>query len=286
MAKTPAPRPIWTGSISFGLVNIPVRLVPAVREESVRFHLLHDQDHARLRRKMVCSADGKEVHPEHTVKGYEVGPDQYVIIRQEELEAVAPRRTRTIDIEDFVGLDEIDPVYFDRTYYVTPQEAGAKAYALLVEAMAKSHKIGVARFVMHNKEYLVALRPRDGVLCMETMHFSDEVMPTEALGPAPARAKGDDREIRMAQQLIDSLSTRFKPDKYQEQYRQAIRDMVERKAAGEQIVTAPQPKEEPGRVGNLLEALEASVEKARGGKGERTPKGEHPGQTKRRRKSK
>src|SRR5215212_1925923 len=150
-----ASRSIWTGSITFGLVNIPVKLYVAVREKNIQFHMLHDQDHVRLQRKMICPKDGKEVHNEHVVKGYEVSPGQYVIIKE----------------------SEIDPVYFDRPYYIVPQEQGTKAYRLLVESMEKSKKVGIARFVMRAKEYLCALRPQEGALVLETMHFNDEVIP-------------------------------------------------------------------------------------------------------------
>jgi DNA end-binding protein Ku len=228
----------------------------------VRFHLLHDQDHARLQRRMVCSADGKEVHPEHMVRGYEIARDQYVVVQQEELEALQPRKTKAIEIEDFVDLDSIDPVYFDRTYYVAPQEAGTRAYRLLVEAMGRAQKVGIARFVMHSKEYLAALRPVEGMLCLETMHFADEVMPLEQVGPPPA-VKTDDRELKVAQQIIDSLSTEFEPDRYHDEYRKSVEDLIQRKAAGEQIVRPPEPKEAPARVANLMEALEASLARAR-----------------------
>jgi DNA end-binding protein Ku len=147
-------RAIWTGSITFGLVNIPIKLYTAVREQTIRFNLLHDQDNVRLQQKMVCPADGQEVHPEHRVRGYPVGPDQYVIIRQDELDALAPAASRTIEIRDFVNLEQIDPIYFDRPYYVAPQEHAVKAYRLLLEAMKRSNKIGVATFVMRNKEHL------------------------------------------------------------------------------------------------------------------------------------
>lgn len=282
MAKQVAQRSMWTGSITFGLVNIPVKLYAAVREENVHFHLLHDQDHARLRRKLVCSVDGKEVHAEHIVKGYEIAPDQYVVIREEELEAVAPKRTRVIEIEDFVSLKEIDPVYFDRTYYVAPQETGTKAYQLLVEAMEKSGKAGIARFVMHSKEYLAALRARQGALCLETMHFSDEVLPLAKVGDVPAKTKPAEREVKMAEQLIESLAGKFKPDKYRDDYRDAVKEMVEKKAQGEQVVTAPAPKEQPGRVGNLMDALQASLAQVKSSG--RPAKPEHPGETRKRRK--
>jgi DNA end-binding protein Ku len=259
-----ASRSIWTGSITFGLVNIPVKLFLAVREKDIQFHMLHDQDNVRLQRKMVCPADGKEVHSEHVVKGYELSPGQYVVVREEELEAAAPKKSKTIEMEDFVDLGQIDPVYFDRPYYVVPQEQGVKAYRLLVEAMEKSKKVGIARFVMRNKEYLCALRPQDGALVLETMHFNDEVIPVDKVDGVPHKAKSDERELKMASQLIESLSTKFKPEKYHDTYREAVQEIIEKKAEGEEVVTQPAVEEKKGRVTNLMAALEASLAKAKG----------------------
>jgi DNA end-binding protein Ku len=258
-----ASRSIWTGSITFGLVNIPVKLFVAVREKSIQFHMLHDQDMVRLQRKMVCPADGKEVHSEHVVKGYEISPGQYVVVREKELEAASPKKSKTIEIEDFVELDEIDPIYFDRPYYIVPQEQGAKAYRLLVESMEKSKKVGIARFVMRNKEYLCALRPQEGALILETMHFNDEVIPVDKVEGVPHQTKSDDREMKMASQLIESLSTHFKPEKYHDTYREAVHEIIEKKAEGEEIVTQPATEEKKGRATNLMAALEASLAKAK-----------------------
>jgi len=268
-----AARSIWTGSITFGLVNIPVKLFVAVREKNIAFHMLHDQDHVRLQRRMICPSDGKEVHAEHTVKGYEVSPGEYVVVKESELEAAAPKKSKTIEMEDFVDLDQIDPVYFDRPYYVVPQEQGVKAYRLLVEAMEKSKRVGIARFVMRNKEYLCALRPQEGALILETMHFSDEVIPVADVDGVPHKAKSDERELKMASQLIESLSTKFRPEKYHDTYREAVRAIIEKKAEGEEIVTQPAAEEKRGggggggRASNLMAALEASLAKAKSGAG-------------------
>ena len=213
-----ASRPIWTGTISFGLVNIPIRLFTAVREERVAFHMLHDQDNVRLRRKLVCPSDNKEIHPEHIVKGYEIHKDQYVIIRPEDLEACAPEASKTIEITDFVELQEIDPIYYDRPYYVMPQAAAVKSYRLLVEAMTRTNKVGISKFVMHDKEYLAALRPVDGLICLHTMHFGKEVVPSESVGHVAADHKVGERELKVAEQLIDSLATDFDPQKYHDSY--------------------------------------------------------------------
>lgn len=257
-------RPIWSGSISFGLVTIPVRLFTAVREKRLHFRTLHDQDKVPLKQKMVCPADGKEVHPEHMVKGYEIEKDRFVIIRQEELDAAAPKRSKSIEIQDFVELDDIDPLFFDKPYYVSPKPEGAKPYKLLVTAMEKSKKVGIAKVVMWSKEYLAAVRPLDGGLVLETMHFNDEIVAPERVAGHEIKAKVDDRELKMAQQLIDALSTKFKPDKYHDEYREEIMAIIEKKAAGEEIVNAPATeKEANGKERNLMAALEASLAKSR-----------------------
>ncbi len=243
--SAPSSRPIWTGSISFGLVTIPVKLFTAVREKRIAFRSLHDQDQMPLKQKLVCPADGKEVHAEHIVKGYEIEKDRYVIVRQDELEAVAPKATRAIEIQDFVSLDQIDPVYFDRTYYVAPKPEGARPYRLLLEALTRKQKVGIARIVMHGKEYLAGLRPVENVLCLDTMHFSDEVVPAKAMGDAETHAKVDPRELKMAEQLIESLTTEFKPGAYRDEYRQKVMELIEQKAKGEKIVLRPEADQAP-----------------------------------------
>jgi DNA end-binding protein Ku len=259
-------RAIWSGSISFGLVNIPVKLYTAVREERVAFHLLHDQDKVRLKQKMVCPEDGKEVHREHMVKGYEISPDHYVIVRDEELEAVAPKSSRVIELQDFVDLKEIDPVFFDRPYYLVPQQHAEKAYKLLVDAMAKTGKVGIAKFTMRSKEYLAALRPADGVIVLETMHFDNEVTPAKEIEDAPRELKVDQRELNMAEKLIENLSTSFKPEQYHDEYRDRVMELIKKKAHGEEIVTQPQKHEKETKTADLMAALEASLAKARNGK--------------------
>lgn len=257
-------RPIWSGSISFGLVSIPVRLFTAVREKRLHFRTLHDQDKVPLKQKMVCPADGKEVHPEHTVKGYEIEKDRFVIVRQDELEAAAPKRTKAIEIQDFVELNEIDPLFFDRPYYIAPKPEGAKPYKLLVEAMEKTGKVGIAKVVMWNREYLAAVRPLDGALVLDTMHFDDELVRADTVGGLEVKAKVDERELKMATQLIDSLTTDFKPAKYKDEYREQVMAIIERKAAGEEIHTVPTREEKaPGRAHNLMAALEASLARSR-----------------------
>ncbi|HLL91074.1 MAG TPA: Ku protein, partial [Tepidisphaeraceae bacterium] len=258
-------RPVWTGSISFGLVTIPVKLFTAVREQRLAFRSLHDQDKVPLKQKLYCPVDGKEVHPEHIVKGFEVEKDKFVVVRQEELEAAAPKATKSIDILDFVQLAEIDPVYFDRPYYVAAGPGGDRPLRLLLAAMHKSDKVGIAKVVMHNKEHLVALRPLDhDTLCMETMHFADEVVATATVpGADMGSAKVDDREMKIAQQLIDSLTAKFDPRKYHDEYREQVMKLIEKKAGGQEVVSRPEPDEKPRKGTDLLAALEASLAKAK-----------------------
>jgi DNA end-binding protein Ku len=257
-----ASRPIWSGTISFGLVNIPVKLFTAVREQRLSFHMLHDQDNVRLRRKMVCPADNKEIHPEHIVKGYEVHKDQYVIVRPEDLENCGAKSTKTIEITDFVDLGDIDPVYYDRPYYVLPQAASAKSYGLLHEAMSRTKKVGVSKVVMHEKEYLAALRPLEDIICLHTMHFGNEVVESGKLD-APAGHKVNERELKVAEQLIDSLATSFDPAKYHDQYNECVVAMSEKKVHGQKVVTQPLVEAKPAKAHDLMAALEASLAEAR-----------------------
>jgi len=264
-----ASRSLWTGSITFGLVNIPVKLFVAVREKNIQFHMLHDQDHVRLQRRMVCPADGKEVHAEHVVKGYEVSPGEYVVVREAELEAAAPKRSKTIEMEDFVDLDEIDPVYFEQPYYLVPDKRGEKPYALLVDAMQSMNKVAIGRVIMRSKERLVAIRPIDGALVVETMRYADEVVPVHDLVPE-SDVKLTEKERTMARQLVDSLAAEgFEPEKYHDQYREQLLDLIARKESGADIVAEPQT-EPPAKVLDLVAALEASIAKSK------TAKDRHP----------
>ena len=280
-------RPVWTGAISFGMVTIPVKLFTAVRERRIAFRSLHDQDKVPLKQKLVCPADGKEVHPEHVVKGYEVEKDRYVVVRQEELDAAKPKSSKTIDIQDFVALEEIDPVFFDKPYYVVPKPEGAKPYRLLMEAMRKKEKVGIARVVLHTKEYLAALRPVEDVLCLETMHFADEVLPADSVDGTDIKARVDDRELKVAQQLIDALTSDFKPERYKDEYRERVMELIERKAKGERTVLRPEATEaKTTRGADLIAALEASLASSRaGGGGATNGKAGKNGHTHRRRKS-
>jgi DNA end-binding protein Ku len=257
------PRAIWSGSISFGLVNVPVKLFGATSQKDVRFHQLHDEDGARIQQKRVCSKDGEEVPLEHIVKGYEVARDRYVLITPEELEALDPKATRTIDILDFVDLDEIDPVYFESTYYLVPEKGAGKAYRLLLEAMRQANKVGIARVVLRQKQHLVALRPKEDALAMSSLLYADEVVPVDQLEGLPGDVEVTQRELTMAQQLIDSLSDKWRPEQYKDEYRERVLDLIERKAQGQEIA-APEAEEEQAPVVDLMAALEASLAAAKG----------------------
>jgi DNA end-binding protein Ku len=255
---------MWSGAISFGLVNVPVKLFTAVRKKDVRFHQLHEKDGGRVRQKRVCSVDGEEVPYEEIAKGYELGEGQYVMIDPDELDTLDPEATHTIDITDFVELEKIDPLFYDSNYYLVPDERGGKPYRLLLEAMRDAGRVGIATVVMRTKQYLVAVRPVGEALVMTTMNFGDEVVPQDELEGLPTgRTKVDDRELKMAQQLIESLADEWDPDKYHDTYREQVLELIEKKAEGKEIV-APVEPEKPAPVIDLMAALEASLAAARG----------------------
>jgi DNA end-binding protein Ku len=230
-------RAIWTGSVSFGLLNVPVRLYSAVSRKSVSFRELRASDSSRVRHRRVAEADGEEVPYEEIVKGYEIAPEQYVVLTRDELEELDPQKTKAIEIQDFVDLDEIDPIYFDHPYYLGPDKGAEKAYALLVKAMADSNKVAIARFVLRNRENLAAIRPMGKVLTMATMRFADEVVsPDELEDVIPQNGKKiEKREVEMAKQLIESLSGEFEPEKYRDEYREELLALIERKGRGEEV---------------------------------------------------
>jgi DNA end-binding protein Ku len=260
------PRSIWKGAISFGLVNVPVKLYSAVSKKTVRFNQLHDADHARIQQKRVCSQDGEEVPYENIVKGFEIGPDRYVVITPDELDALDPAKTRAIDIEDFVDVADIDPLYYEHPYYLLPDTGAAKAYKLLLEALRDTNKVAIARVVLRTKEYLVAIRPAGEVLTMETMLFADELIGTDGLDELPdADVKATERELAMARQLIEAQATEFDPSKYRDEYRERVLELIERKAAGEEIAVQPMA-EEREEVPDLMAALEQSLAAAQGGR--------------------
>lgn len=252
-------RPIWTGSIAFGLVNVPVKVFPAVSQKEVRFNMLHAPDGGRVRQKRVCTQGGHEVPFEEVAKGYELSPDRYVMLTQEELQALQPRGGRTIDIEDFVGIDEIDPIFWERTYYLVPDRGADKAYALLYHALKRTHRVGIARVVMRTKQYLCTLRPLGRAIALSTMQYADEIVPQAELEGLPkADVKPRERELEMAEQLVESLSAKFEPEKYKDDHRERVLELIQKKSEGEEIV-APPEEVAPAKVVNLMEALEASL---------------------------
>ncbi len=258
------PRAMWKGAISFGLVTIPVGVYPATEEKSLRFNQLHDEDMGRIRYKRVCSVDGEEVDYEHIVKGYEVEKDRYVVITDEDLDAVPVESSRAIDIQQFVALDEIDPILFKKSYYLVPEEPGAKAYALLREALTEESKVGIAKVSFRDKEHLAALRFKDDVFVLETMYWPDEVR-AAGFDTVSSEAKVRANEVEMAKQLIESLSEPWDPERFKDEYREALLGIVEKKLAGEPIEAPTEAA--PARVVDLMEALKASVAAAK----ERTP---------------
>jgi DNA end-binding protein Ku len=256
------PRAIWSGSISFGLVNVPVKMTTAVSTKDVRFHQLHATDNTRIQQKRFCPADGEEVAYDDIVKGYELAPGQYVVVTPEELAALDPVATHTIDIEEFVDLDQIDPIFFDHPYYLVPDARASKPYALLVRAMENSNKVGIARMVMRTKQYLTAIRAKDGALVMATLLYGDEVLPIEELDVPGIETELTERELKMAEQLIESLSEKFDPDKFRDEYREKVIELIEKKAEGQEIVAQP-VSEAPTPVVDLMAALEASLAAAK-----------------------
>ena len=258
------PRPIWSGSIGFGLVTVPVKLYSAVERKTVRFHQLSAKTHHRVSQKRVDSQTDKEVSYEDIVKGYEIAPDQYVILEPGDLEALAPQKTKTIEIEDFVELSEIDPVLYDQSYYLAPGAGGAKPYRLLLEAMRDTGKVAIARVVIRSKEQLVAVRPVREVLVMETMLFNDEVRVPEQLDEIPdtAEVKTTKRELDVAKQLVESLSGSFQAEKYRDTYREQVLELINRKAEGKEIAIEPAPAKHASAP-DLMSALKASVEEAK-----------------------
>jgi DNA end-binding protein Ku len=260
------PRSIWTGAISFGLVTVPVKLYSAVNRKTVRFNQLNRQTGSRINQKRVDASTGDEVAYEDLVKGYEISADRYVVIDPVELEAVEPKKTKTIDIEDFVDLEDIDPIFYDHPYYLAPGPGGAKPYRLLMEAMRETNKVAIAKVVIRSKESLVALRPMadHDVLEMATMLFADEIVDPDRIDDIPTadEVETSSRELDIAKQLVESLAGEFEPAKYKDTYREAVLDMIEKKAAGEEIAVQPEA-EEAAPVPDLMSALKASLDAVR-----------------------
>jgi DNA end-binding protein Ku len=260
-------RAIWSGTISFGLLNVPVKLYSAVARRGIALREIRESDGARIKHRRVAEGTDEEVPYGEIVKAFEITPDRYVPLSKDELAAMAPEKTRAIEVQDFVDLEQIDPIYFDSPYYLGPAEGAEKAYSLLAEAMEESGKVAIARFVFRNKEHLAALRPGDGVLTLTTMRFGDEVVsPSELEDVLPeGKPKAAKREVEMAEQLIDSLTTDFDPSAYRDEYREELLALIERKAEGKDVLAAPEVEEpQPTKAPDLMAALEESIAAVKG----------------------
>ena len=254
------PRAMWKGAISFGLVSVPVGLYTATEEKSLHFNQLHDEDFGRIKYQRVCSKCGEMVDFEHIVKGYEYEKDKYVVLTDEDFDAVPVESSKAIDIVQFVDLADIDPIYFQKSYYLVPEETGLKAYTLLRRAMEEDGRVAIAKVAFREKEHLAALRFKDNVFVLETMFWPDEIRAAD-FEVLDKKVQIRDQEVQMAKSLIDNLTEAFKPDAFRDEYRDALLDIVEKKVSGEEIEVFPEP--EPTKVVDLMEALKASVEQTK-----------------------
>ncbi len=259
-------RAIWSGSISFGLLNVPVKLYSAVARRGISLREIRESDGARIRHRRVAEGTDEEVPYEKITKAFEITSGNYVPIGKDEMAALAPKKTKAIEVQDFVELGEIDPIYFDSPYYLGPAEGAEKAYSLLASAMEGSGRVAIARFVFRNKEHLAALRTSDGVLTLTTMRFADEVVPPDELEDVlPAeKPKVAKKEVEMAERLIDSLSSDFDPTAYRDEYREELMSLIERKAEGKEVVTPAAAEPEATRAPDLMSALEESIAAVKG----------------------
>jgi DNA end-binding protein Ku len=279
----PMPRAIWTGAISFGLVNVPVRMYSAIDEQDLHFHYLHRKDDSRIGYEKVCKKEGKPVPDDEIVKAYEFSEGEYVYLTDEDFEAAEGPKYKSIDISDFVPYEEIDPIYFERTYYLGPAEGAEKVYGLLVRAMEDSGLAAIGSYVMRDKQQLGCLRIREGVVTLENMYFADEIRPTDDIAPKGQRVSK--QELEMAQTLIDRFTSTFKHDKYRDEYTDKLLAIVKKKRKGEEIHAAAEGEEQEETAPDLLEALRASVDaaksrsstksrsKSRNGRSKRKPSG-------------
>jgi DNA end-binding protein Ku len=254
-------RAIWKGSISFGLVNIPIALYPATRREEVKFRLLRKNDLSPVNYKRVAEKDGREVPWDQIVKGYEYEKGKYVVLKDEDFQRVDLEATQTVDIQDFVEQDEIDPIFFYKPYYLEPQKGGDKAYALLRDALKDTNKVGIAKVVIKTRQYLAGVKPEDGVLVLELMHFADELADPGKLH-VPKKTEVGKREMNMAKSLIDSMSSKWNPEKYKDDYREALMEVIEEKveAGGKEIEEKPKKAPKPTKVIDLVSVLQRSLE--------------------------
>ena len=269
-------RAIWKGSISFGLVNIPIALYPATRKEDLRFRLLRAKDLSPVNYKRVAEADGKEVPWDEIVKGYEYEKGKFVVLKNEDFQRVDLEATQTVDIQDFVDIDEIDPIFFYKPYYLEPQKGGDKAYVLLRDALRKSKKVGVAKVIIKTRQYLAGVKAEDGVLVLELMHFAEELADTGKLH-VPKKLEPRKKEMDMAKALIDSMSAKWNPEKYRDDYREALMEVIEEKveAGGKEIEEKSKPKKAPTKVIDLVSVLQQSLEKTGGAKKKAKARAKH-----------
>jgi DNA end-binding protein Ku len=258
------PRSLWNGTVSFGLVSVPVKLYSAVQSRTVHFHEVHGIDGARIEHRRFCSEEGREVPYEEVVKGFEVAAGEYVVLTPEEVKAAAGSRAHMIDVEHFVDAGRIDPVFYERTYFLGAGQDGQEAYRVVHDALERTGRAGIGRFAFHNREYLAAIRSRDGILVLHTMRFADELVHGEELEwQGPERAPTE-REVEMARQLLGALHEEFRPERYEDEYREAVLELIQRKAEGQPVPAAEPPA--PEGPGDLMAALQASLESQHGGR--------------------
>ncbi|MYW93174.1 Ku protein [Amycolatopsis rubida] len=261
-------RPVWQGALSFGLVNVPVRMYKAVEDHAVRFTQFQRGTRDRIRYRRVNERTGDEVPYDEIVRGREVGDDEYVLVEQEELDEIAPGRSRSLEVESFVDLDEVDPVYFDRAYWLAPaKEEAQRPYVLLLDALSGRDKAAVAKFVFHGREHLALARAGDGVIVLNTLHYAAEVRSADDVPQLPAKAKTNRKELDLAVKLIDAMTEPWKPEEFRDTYRERVEELIEAKRAGNTVTPAAEP-EQPTKVVDLMEALAKSV---RGSRKPRTP---------------
>lgn len=271
-------RSVWTGSISFGLVNVPVKAFTAVRDHDVHFNQLEKGTGARIKYRKVSAKTGDEVDKDDIELGYEVSDGRYVTFDREELDELQPESTRAIEVTDFVALEEVDPIYYERTYWLAPADDQAKkAYQLLLAAMEDRGRVGIGTVVMRNKQYLTAIRPLDGALAMSTMRFADEIVDRKEIDEMPSRrSKPEAKSLKLATQIVDSLAADWKPEQYDDTYTEELRERIKAKGEGKEVVEE-EPQPERANVVDLMEALEASVEQARSARGKQRGKSRSSG---------
>ena len=255
-------RPLWRGAITFGLISIPVRLYSAVENKNLKFNLLHEKDGGRIKYQRTCAKCGEEVTWDDIVKGYEYSKDHYVTFTSEEMAALDVDSIKAVDVVSFVPLEKVDPIYFDKTYYVAPETSGLKAYRLLAEALEAEGQVGVAKVTLREREHLATIRLKDGVFVLETMHWPDEIR-TPSFEELDKRVEVRDNEVKMARQLIQQLSDEFRPEEFEDEYRLRLQELAEKKVEGREITVSAETEEEPAEVVDLMEALKTSVAQAK-----------------------